>query len=150
MTKELTGNILYHGEEPLAERDEITAGMGLITAGLIDKIYSKTAEIGYPEHPRVVKAADEFTEKMLILGNGLRPKPKRTKLASFSGRLKDSYELGVNAIDTFVQDPDRLVTMVERIGIDIQGNMIVNGLLTEKAKRRLSQDDPTAPLEGVK
>jgi hypothetical protein len=143
MSKSANENILFPSEPSVMDREEVTAGMGLITAGFLDKIMSKAEELGARDD-EVTQSAERFAQRMLILGNGLRLKPKRTKLYGFNERLKDSYELGTDAIDSFVQDKYRLLSMVDRIGMDIQGNMIVNGLLSEKAKRQLAELDSAA------
>lgn len=148
MSKSVNENILFPAEPSMMDRGEVTAGMGLITAGFLDKMTSKAAEFGAQDDDEMAQSTERFTQRMLILGNGLRLKPKRTKLYGFNERLKDSYELGINAIDSYVADKYRLLTMIERIGMDIQGNMIVNGLLSEKAKRKLAALDQPAVADA--
>ena len=126
-------------EQPVITRDEVTGGMGLIMAGILNNIDAKAAGLGLERDQKVTDATDELTMRSLILINGIRKNTKSNRLQGFLNRSAGLHELSNLTLRDFVNDRDSLIDKIRRFSIAIQGDMNIHGLITEKSKRQLAE-----------
>jgi len=127
------------GTPGLADRDEVTAGIGLLLGGLLESMEVKAQELHTAEDPGLIEAASNLINRITILSDGLRPKPKRSKLHELQENLKDDFGSAIFAVDAHVDTRLRLLNSIDIIGAVIQRHVVESNLLTAKAKRQLSE-----------
>jgi hypothetical protein len=137
MTGETDSNILYPSEPDRLSREEVSGGLGLLMAGINESVNKKADTIGLVDDDQVQLAIERLERRVRILGDGLKPSANNERLYNFMERAKSVYTLSVDAIETYVEDKDRLINMIGRVGLALQGDMHVHKMLTASAKRKL-------------
>lgn len=133
-----SGQELRPWERPRVTREETTAGMGLILAGIVDNINTRATELGVQDDLLVTNATEMLVLRSLTLVNGIKRNTKSTRLAAFLKRSAGIYEVSTYTLKKEnVHNQYELRDKINRFGEALQGDMHVNNLLTEKAKHQL-------------
>jgi hypothetical protein len=131
--------VLNPSEKPKLTREEATAAMGLILGDVMSTIDTKASQFAPATKIEVENSLYWLEERAKIMAAGIHKTARPTKLYSFIEWLSLYPELIVATTEERIDSALELAELVDRVGVAIQGNMIVNKLLTETSKKQLKE-----------
>lgn len=149
MANEFMGRISARHEKSTT-REETAVKLANEISVVVDMARIKSVELKdeYGSRNEVKRQIKKLLQRAEIMSMGIADAAPELSLAVFSGYLSDQTKAMEDSFE-IILDNEMLARMLERFGSGIQGNLIVNRLLSPEAIARLEEiSDTTGSNQG--